>query len=216
MNIMNSQRITSPTRKRGYCVLHRHSVLFPRLRVGLVLFTIALTSPLIAVDDPPPAGPIVANPPAIEFRQHRQIQSLQLLGSTADGYSLDLRTPAQLTIADPKIAVIDDYQSVAERSADWSVLGDDVVVTFFHDHADDPRQLVNRLHPYDVVVAMRERTAFPGDVLRALPNLRLLVATGMHHSTIDFATATELERFSTAAVSTPCCRPAADVAMCCT
>jgi phosphoglycerate dehydrogenase-like enzyme len=91
-----------------------------------------------------------------------------------------------------RVAVIDDYQRVAEGSTDWSTLGDDVVVTFFHDHADDPRQLVNRLHSYDVVVAMRERTAFPGDVLRALPNLRLLVATGMHHSAIDFATATEL------------------------
>ena len=39
---------------------------------------------------------------------------------------------------------------------------------------------------------MRERTPFPGDVLRALPALRLLVATGMHHSAIDFDTATEL------------------------
>jgi hypothetical protein len=108
MNLKISQRITNPTRKRGYYVLHRQNVLFPCLRVGLVLFAIALTSPLFAADDPPPAGPIVAHPAAIEFRQHRQVQSLQLLGSTADGYSLDLRTPAQLTIADPKIAVIDD------------------------------------------------------------------------------------------------------------
>jgi phosphoglycerate dehydrogenase-like enzyme len=91
-----------------------------------------------------------------------------------------------------RVAVLDDYQRVAQDCADWSLLGDEVAVTFFHDHIDDARQLVNRLAPYDVVVAMRERTPFPGDVLRALPDLRLLVATGMHHSTIDFETATEL------------------------
>ena len=91
-----------------------------------------------------------------------------------------------------RVAVIDDYQRVAQDCADWSLLGDDVDVTFFHDHVDEPRQLVNRLTAYDVVVAMRERTPFPGDVLRSLPELRLLVATGMHHSAIDFATASEL------------------------
>ena len=66
----------------------------------------------------------------------------------------------------------------------------DAEVSFFHDHVDDPQLLVNRLRPYDVVVAMRERTPFPGDVLQALPTLRLLVATGMHHQTIDFDAAT--------------------------
>ena len=91
-----------------------------------------------------------------------------------------------------RVAVLDDYRRVARDCADWSVLGDDVAVTFFHDHVDEQRQLVNRLAAFDVVVAMRERTPFPGDVLRQLPELRLLVATGMHHSVIDFDTATEL------------------------
>jgi phosphoglycerate dehydrogenase-like enzyme len=90
-----------------------------------------------------------------------------------------------------RIAVLDDYQCVAQNSADWSSLGDDVEITFFHDHVDGEQQLVNRLRPYDVVVAMRERTPFPGGVLRQLPALRLLVATGMHHSTIDLPAATD-------------------------
>ena len=87
--------------------------------------------------------------------------------------------------------MLDDFQRVAEQVADWSQLGDAAEVTFFHDHVDDPNKLVNRLRSYDVVVAMRERTPFPGDVLRRLPDLRLLVATGMHHLTIDFEAATE-------------------------
>ena len=36
-----------------------------------------------------------------------------------------------------RVAILDDYQKVAERSADWSALPDGVVVTFFHDHLDD-------------------------------------------------------------------------------
>jgi phosphoglycerate dehydrogenase-like enzyme len=89
-----------------------------------------------------------------------------------------------------RIAVIDDYQRIAASMADWSVLGD-ASVSFFHDHVTDPEQLVHRLEPFDIVVAMRERTAFPREVLDRLPRLRLLVATGMHHSAIDFAAATE-------------------------
>src|SRR5437868_5623680 len=79
-----------------------------RWHFGLLLSIIGLAAPLAAADDPPPTGPITASPAAIHLRHHRQVQSLQLLGATADGYSLDLRTPAQLTIADPKIAVLDD------------------------------------------------------------------------------------------------------------
>lgn len=90
-----------------------------------------------------------------------------------------------------RVAVLDDFQRVAEEVADWSRLRDSAEVTFFHDHVDDLHKLVNRLRSYDVVVAMRERTPFPGDVLRRLPELRLLVATGMHHSTIDFEAANE-------------------------
>src|SRR4051812_46156338 len=102
-----------PTQSRGAaktCVLTqsvgtRH---VPRLRFGLILLLATLAVPLLAADDPPPAGPITAHPASILLRHHRQVQWLQLLGASADAYSLDLRGAAQLTIADPKIAVIDD------------------------------------------------------------------------------------------------------------
>src|SRR5688572_11847124 len=101
------------------------------------------------------------------------------------------RTIERLTMPTTlRVAVLDDFQRIAEQVADWSQLGDAAEVTFFHDHVDDPHKLVNRLRSYDVVVAMRERTPFSGEVLRRLPDLRLLVATGMHHSTIDFEAAT--------------------------
>jgi hypothetical protein len=59
-----------------------------------------------------------------------------------------------------RVAVLDDYQDVAEAMADWSALEDAVEVSFFHDHVSDRDALVARLEPFQVVVAMRERTAF--------------------------------------------------------
>ena len=85
-----------------------------------------------------------------------------------------------------RIAVIDDFQRVAAGLADWSLAGGDAEVVFFADHLADESALVDRLRDFDAIVAMRERTPFPGSLLARLPRLRLLVATGMFHQTIDF------------------------------
>lgn len=90
------------------------------------------------------------------------------------------------------MAVLDDYQAVALTVADWSVLGPQVSVTRFSDHVTDPSEIVQRLTGFDVVVAMRERTPFPRSLLEQLPNLRLLVTTGMRNNAIDMAAAAEL------------------------
>lgn len=90
-----------------------------------------------------------------------------------------------------RIAVLDDYQSVAARFADWSRLPEPVDVVAFTDHLADEDALVARLRDFDVVVAMRERTPFPRAVLARLPNLRLLVTTGRRNASIDVAAATE-------------------------
>jgi phosphoglycerate dehydrogenase-like enzyme len=88
-----------------------------------------------------------------------------------------------------RIAVLDDYQRLALASADWSPLAGRAEITVFPDHLDDEDLLVRRLEPFDVVVAMRERTPFPAALLRRLPSLRLLVTTGMANAAIDLAAA---------------------------
>jgi phosphoglycerate dehydrogenase-like enzyme len=91
-----------------------------------------------------------------------------------------------------RIAVLDDYQYVAATYADWSRVPEPVEAVEFAEHVDDPDALVRRLQPFDVVVAMRERTAFPRSVLERLPDLRLLVTTGARNPAIDVAAAAEL------------------------
>jgi phosphoglycerate dehydrogenase-like enzyme len=90
-----------------------------------------------------------------------------------------------------RIAVLDDYQSVAADFADWSKLPEPAEVVEFHDHIADPDALVARLEPFDVVIAMRERTRFSKEILERLPNLKLLVTTGMRNKSIDVAAANE-------------------------
>jgi phosphoglycerate dehydrogenase-like enzyme len=90
-----------------------------------------------------------------------------------------------------RIAVLDDYQYVAASYADWSQLPEPVEVVEFADHVSDQDALVKRLAPFDVIIAMRERTPFPRELLERLPNLKLLVTTGERNASIDVTAAAE-------------------------
>ncbi len=85
-----------------------------------------------------------------------------------------------------KIAVLDDFQDVARSLADWGQLDGKAEVTFFTDNVRGDA-LVQRLLPFDVLVAIRERTAFPRSLIESLPKLRLLATTGMRNRGIDLA-----------------------------
>lgn len=88
-----------------------------------------------------------------------------------------------------KCAVMDDYQGVATSVADWSALDGELEVVSFGEHFADEDALVEALAGFDIVVTLRERVAFPASVLGRLPRLRLLVASGMRNSVIDYAAA---------------------------
>jgi phosphoglycerate dehydrogenase-like enzyme len=86
-------------------------------------------------------------------------------------------------------AIIDDYQDVARRYADWSQLSDRVELTVFTDHLTDQEAVAQRLAPFDIVVIMRERTPFPASLLQRLPRLRLLITSGQRNAAIDLEAA---------------------------
>ncbi|MGC0416164.1 D-2-hydroxyacid dehydrogenase family protein [Embleya sp. AB8] len=88
-----------------------------------------------------------------------------------------------------RIAILDDYQNVALGLADWDSL--DAEVRVFTEPLADADAVCAALAGFDVVVAMRERTRFPADVLAGLPDLRLLVSTGPVNAAIDVAAARE-------------------------
>ncbi|MBT3660246.1 MAG: D-2-hydroxyacid dehydrogenase family protein [Rhodospirillaceae bacterium] len=84
-----------------------------------------------------------------------------------------------------RIAILDDYQNKALGAADWdSIPGADVTV-FNEFLGHDEVEIANTLAPFNVLIAMRERTRFPASQIELLANLELLVTTGMRNLAID-------------------------------
>jgi phosphoglycerate dehydrogenase-like enzyme len=83
-----------------------------------------------------------------------------------------------------RVAVLDDYQRRARGFADWDSLGPEVQVSYFHEPID-PSALADALAEFEALVLMRERTAFPREVLERLPKLVLVITTGMRNSAVD-------------------------------
>ncbi len=91
-----------------------------------------------------------------------------------------------------RIALMDDYQGVALKSASWETLPVNCVVEVFRNHLKDENTVARRLKEFEIVMALRERTPFPRSLLEKLPNLRLLATAGMRNASIDLEAATEL------------------------
>ncbi|MFD7440059.1 D-2-hydroxyacid dehydrogenase family protein [Streptomyces sp. NPDC059909] len=104
-----------------------------------------------------------------------------------------------------RCAVLDDFQSVATTVVDWSPVTDDVEVVTFPEHFGTEDELVAVLADFDIAVTLRERVPFPATVFARLPRLKLLVASGMRNSVIDFAAAEQhgVTVCGTASSSTP-------------
>jgi phosphoglycerate dehydrogenase-like enzyme len=88
-----------------------------------------------------------------------------------------------------KIAVLDDYQGVALKMADWSAVLARADVDVFSDHLDAADAVAQRLLPYDIVCVMRERTPLRAAMLERLPNLKLIASTGPRNASIDLKAA---------------------------
>lgn len=90
-----------------------------------------------------------------------------------------------------RIAVLDDYMGVAHRLADWSILESRADITFLQ-AAIAPERLADELALYDAICLLRERSDFPAEVLKAMPNLKAIAATGRQNRTLDSVTAAKL------------------------
>lgn len=91
-----------------------------------------------------------------------------------------------------RLAILDDYQSVARSFADWEGLEGVDVTVFTEPFAGNDVDAVATLRDFDIIIAMRERTAFRRERLKQLPRLKLLVTTGMANDSIDLKAAAEL------------------------
>ena len=88
-----------------------------------------------------------------------------------------------------RCAILDDYQNVALSMADWSKVERDLEIKVFNQHLGSADRVIAALQGFAVVCAMRERTPFPRAVIDALPDLKLLITTGMRNASIDLEAA---------------------------
>lgn len=90
-----------------------------------------------------------------------------------------------------RAAILDDYQNVALKLADWSAIAKDVEVKVFDKPFASEAEAIKALQGFAIVVGMRERTPFPRHVLEALPDLKLLITTGAKNNSFDLKAAAE-------------------------
>jgi phosphoglycerate dehydrogenase-like enzyme len=88
-----------------------------------------------------------------------------------------------------KIAVLDDYQNISWKMADWSSIPGNPEISVFNDHISDENSLVERLLPFNIICVMRERTLMSATLLGRLPNLKLIASTGRRNAAIDLEAA---------------------------
>ncbi|HEU5017727.1 MAG TPA: D-2-hydroxyacid dehydrogenase family protein, partial [Pseudolabrys sp.] len=90
-----------------------------------------------------------------------------------------------------RAAILDDYQNVAMKFADWSSITKDVDVQVFKKHLGGPEAVIKTLQGFAIINMMRERTPFPRQVIEALPDLKLLITTGARNNSIDLKACAE-------------------------
>jgi len=88
-----------------------------------------------------------------------------------------------------RCAILDDYQNVALKLADWTPLGGRLDITVFDKPFSSGDDAAAALKDFEIICAMRERTPFPRPVLEALPKLKLLITSGMRNAAIDLEAA---------------------------
>lgn len=86
-----------------------------------------------------------------------------------------------------RVAVLDDWQRLARDSADWAPLERRAEVAFFHEPFAGPQDAAEKLAAFDIILAMRERTAFPATLVQRLDRLRMFGLTGARAASIDTA-----------------------------
>ena len=84
-----------------------------------------------------------------------------------------------------RVAILDDYQNTALSSADWSSVSSQANIEVFNDHIHDEDAVAARLQHFEIICAMRERTPFPRSLIEKLPNLKLIISSGMRNRGID-------------------------------
>ena len=84
-----------------------------------------------------------------------------------------------------KVAILDDYQGVAEQLVDWSKFKDSCEIKVFNQPFEDEDHAIENLKSFDALLIMRERTPMTKKLMDGCPNLKFIATSGMRNLGID-------------------------------
>lgn len=87
--------------------------------------------------------------------------------------------------------ILDDYQNVALSLANWTPLEKNICIKSHQQHFKTEKDLIEAIRNDEIVVIMRERTAFTESLFEKLPRLKLLITSGMRNVAIDLDAASK-------------------------
>ena len=88
-----------------------------------------------------------------------------------------------------KVAILDDYQGVAEQLVDWSKFEDSCEIKVFNQPFENEDNAIENLKNFEALIIMRERTPITKSLIESLPKLKFIMTSGMRNNAIDLETA---------------------------
>ena len=83
------------------------------------------------------------------------------------------------------VAVLDDYQNVTQKYGNWNELDNYINLTVFNKYIKKDADLIKLLSKFEVLCLMRERTKLSSKIINSLPNLKLVITSGMWNPSVD-------------------------------
>ena len=84
-----------------------------------------------------------------------------------------------------KVAILDDYQGVAEQLVDWSKFKDSCEIKVFNQPFENEDHAIENLKSFNALLIMRERTPMTKKLMDGCPNLKFIATSGMRNLGID-------------------------------
>ena len=84
-----------------------------------------------------------------------------------------------------KVAILDDYQGVAQELADWSSLNQSCDIKVFREPFDDEEHAIENLKDFEALLIMRERTPITAKLIDACSQLKFIATSGMRNLAIN-------------------------------
>ena len=84
-----------------------------------------------------------------------------------------------------KVAILDDYQNVAQEFVDLKKLSGKFEIEVFNEPFESEEDAIEKLKDFEALLIMRERTKITANLINNLKKLKYVATSGMRNKSID-------------------------------